>query len=58
MGWETWYTNEWARSNEYEVLETTKLGYTGFEDAMTEGQKRAEKAKIKENLNELRFRGG
>jgi len=53
VGWETWEGTE-----EYEVLETTKLGYAEFEAAMEEGLKRAREAGLEKDLAALRFKKG
>jgi TolB-like protein len=50
VGWETW-----AGSGEYEVLETTKVGYTDFEAAVAAGQEQAEMAGVQQSLKRLSF---
>ena len=51
VGWETW-----QGSRQYEVLETTQLGYAAFDSALAEGHSRAKDAHIADSLTRLRFR--
>jgi TolB-like protein len=53
IGWETW-----DAEGEYEVLETTRLGYSNFESAMADARERAREAGLEDNLAGLRFRHG
>ena len=48
----------WEGSADYEVLETTKIGYEMFEVAMTVGQEQAENAKISDAMRKLHFKDG